>query len=214
VSGGWQARVAGRLSSVVRPLLGCSIEYKLAFGEEEVMVSETQQAILRTIDSVLRENPKSHFVVDEAIAQALGLELQHVRDHLDLMCEDDYITVVKTFGGWSAGLSARGRLILEDPAFLRSKPQDAVLHLVGGNINIGILNTGQIERVESISVSIETLSEVGQSEMAGALRDLAEAIAFSQELAEENRTELLEQLDYLSTQATLEPNKRTKGVRV
>jgi len=91
--------------------------------------NEIQQTILKTIEDTLREHPRSHYVADEAIAEALGLELQLVRDYLELMRQNDYLTVSKTFGGWSAGLTAKGRVTLEDPTFLQSKPQGTALHV-------------------------------------------------------------------------------------
>jgi uncharacterized protein with beta-barrel porin domain len=83
------------------------------------------------------------------------------------------------------------------------------------NINIsksviGMLNTGQIQGVRSISVNVSVLAQSGHKDMAEALKHLTEAVAENQEITDEQRTELLDQLDELSTQAAMPPDKRVK----
>jgi len=75
---------------------------------------------------------------------------------------------------------------------------------------IGILNTGDIEEVQSISVNVSTLVESGHSEIAKALKNLTEAVAAEQKISSEERAELLDQLEELSRQATLKPEERAK----
>jgi stage III sporulation protein SpoIIIAA len=83
------------------------------------------------------------------------------------------------------------------------------------NINIdrsviGMLNAGQIQDVQNISVNVTSLVESGNSGVAQALKNITEAVAASQEVNEEQRSEILDQLDELSSQAALPSDKRAK----
>lgn len=87
---------------------------------------------------------------------------------------------------------------------------------MGSNINIsdstiGILNTGEMEDIHSVSVNVSNLRESGHDEVAEALEQLTEAVAKSDEIAAETREAILEQLEELSRQAALEPEKRFKS---
>jgi len=75
---------------------------------------------------------------------------------------------------------------------------------------IGVLNTGEIEDVKSISASVTTLRASGNTGIAEALGHLTEAAAASQELSPEQRSDLLQQLDEMSRQATIHPEQRAK----
>ena len=76
---------------------------------------------------------------------------------------------------------------------------------------IGVLNTGEIKDVQSISVNVATLAESGHAEMAKALKELTEAVAASHDLSADDRAYVLENLEELSRQAALPPNERTKS---
>lgn len=76
--------------------------------------------------------------------------------------------------------------------------------------SVGILNTGEIENVKSILVNMSSLQDCGYSEVAAALKELTEAVAGCRELPSEKRAEVLDHLEELSRQATLEPEKRAK----
>ncbi|NBA94998.1 hypothetical protein [Pseudomonas sp. R5(2019)] len=76
---------------------------------------------------------------------------------------------------------------------------------------IGILNTGEIKQVERISVNISTLEKSGGSDAAEAIRHLTEAVTKSHELSERQQSELLDQLEEISRQATLAPDQRSSS---
>ncbi len=63
--------------------------------------------------------------------------------------------------------------------------------------------------MESISISISTLTETGHTDVAAALQAIAAAITESSELSTEHQNELLEQLDELSRQAVLSIEERS-----
>ena len=80
------------------------------------------------------------------------------------------------------------------------------------NSIIGILNTGEIEDIQSISLNISSLQKSGDDRIAEAIKSLAEAIIQSEELAEEERSMVLDLLEELSKQAVYEPSERSKSV--
>jgi hypothetical protein len=77
---------------------------------------------------------------------------------------------------------------------------------------IGVLNTGQIQGIQSIDVNISRLDQTNQTDTAEAFRALTEAIVSSREISAETRSELVEQLQALSDQALLPTDQRKTGV--
>jgi hypothetical protein len=78
------------------------------------------------------------------------------------------------------------------------------------NSTIGILNTGQIKNIESININIGKLNDAGSDEIANALRNLTAAVVESTELAGDDKSDALEQLESLSEQAILPASERNK----
>jgi len=76
--------------------------------------------------------------------------------------------------------------------------------------SIGVLNAGEVKDIESISVNVTALSSKGYSEVADALKALAESVTRSAEMSPRERTELLDNLEELSRQAALAEKKRAK----
>lgn len=74
------------------------------------------------------------------------------------------------------------------------------------DINIGILNTGEIEDIQSISVNIKS----GTHEVAEAIKQITEAVSKSPDLAGTTRSMVLEQLEELRKQALLPAENRSK----
>ena len=76
---------------------------------------------------------------------------------------------------------------------------------------VGVLNTGKMQ-AKSITTGISTLTDSNQYQIAEALKSLTEAVKASQDISSQQRTEILEQLEILSTQATLAPTERKAGL--
>jgi hypothetical protein len=76
---------------------------------------------------------------------------------------------------------------------------------------IGILNTDNIKQVDGILLNVSTLEKSGSSDIAKAIKHLTEAVANSSELSERQQVELLDQLEEISRQATLAPDKRSSS---
>lgn len=77
---------------------------------------------------------------------------------------------------------------------------------------VGMLNTGQIRDVERININLSALNETGETEVVVALKQLTEAVVGEKEISEEQRTELLDQLNELSNQAGMVPQARKVGI--
>jgi hypothetical protein len=82
--------------------------------------------------------------------------------------------------------------------------------IIISNSTIGLLNTGQIKNIESININIGKLSDFGAEEVAEALKKVTGAVAESVELADDVKSETLEQLESLSEQAILPESNRIK----
>ena len=78
------------------------------------------------------------------------------------------------------------------------------------NSQVGMLNTGEISHVKSISNSIGRLEERGQKNIAHAIGSLLEAVATSDEIDSEGKSVALDQLEELSRQAVLGQDERSK----
>ncbi|MBC6697374.1 hypothetical protein [Hymenobacter sp. BT190] len=78
------------------------------------------------------------------------------------------------------------------------------------NSQVGLLNTGDINHVKSISINVGRLQEQGQQQIAQTLNDILEAVAASDSLSHDEKNELLDQVEELSKQATLPTEQRAK----
>ena len=79
------------------------------------------------------------------------------------------------------------------------------------NSTVGLLNTGEMLG-ESITASISTLADSNQHQIAEAFKSLTETVKASQDISSQKQTEILEQLELLSAQATLAPPDRKAGL--
>jgi hypothetical protein len=79
--------------------------------------------------------------------------------------------------------------------------------------NVGVLNTGEIKEIRSVSLNVSALAQIEHTEMATALRQLVGAVSKSEELTKQQRSEILEQLEEIARQANTPPERRvTSGV--
>ncbi|MCA8833154.1 restriction endonuclease subunit S domain-containing protein [Hymenobacter pini] len=78
------------------------------------------------------------------------------------------------------------------------------------NSQVGLLNTGDISHVKSIAINVGRLQEQGQERIAQALNEILEAVATADSLNHDEKSELLDQVEELSKQATLHPEQRAK----
>jgi predicted nucleotide-binding protein len=92
----------GTISKEVRPKTG-------------MKPHEIQQSILQVI-AAIQQSP-NQFVDDTQIAERLGLDVGDVQMHLELMEEEGYVNLAKTFGGHGALVTSQGRIMLQDPAY-------------------------------------------------------------------------------------------------
>ena len=82
---------------------------------------------------------------------------------------------------------------------------DTTVHNINVGGNVGVLNTGNIQTVDT---AIGCLEDSGDGDTASALKALAEAVLANAELANEAKDELLELLSLVSLEATRPKQQR------
>jgi hypothetical protein len=105
-----------------------------------------------------------------------------------------------------------GRMPVPQIAFPTVKRDIILNNIKIDRSTIGVLNTGQMQNIEKIDVNISRLGQTQQTDTAEAFRALTEAIVSSGEISKEQRSELVEQLQELSSQSLLQPAQRKTGV--
>jgi len=74
---------------------------------------------------------------------------------------------------------------------------------------IGAINTGTIKNLD---VSISLLRGKGESELAESIKELIQAIIYSNEIQEDLKNEIAQQLEFLVAQVSADPSNRNIGV--
>jgi hypothetical protein len=102
--------------------------------------------------------------------------------------------------------------VAREEAVTKHSCQRAVpyVELTLNNSPVGILNTGEIEDVDSISVNVSTLVKSGHDDIALALSELTNAVTKNVDLSADERSYVLENLEELSRQAALPHYERAK----
>jgi len=77
------------------------------------------------------------------------------------------------------------------------------------NSIIGSINTGRVKQIE---VAMNHIRNLGNDQLAEALKELTERIIDSTELDIKTKNELIEQVSYISSQATLPKNQQLSGI--
>jgi len=96
-------------------------------------------------------------------------------------------------------------------------PQRKAIHIGGVNLNnikidnstIGVLNTGNIE---SVDVSVTSLQQNGNNQLANAIKEITNAVVASNELQAETKNQLIEMLSIISSEATAPAERQRKSV--
>lgn len=181
---------------------------------QEAKLSTEANMIRDQILRVLYENEQAGndpLLDSTIIAERLSLADKTIRFHLEVLRRDGYVSILGTFTDFSTRLTINGK-----QRVMEGYQHSPSVNVVGGtsvtfnNSPVGIVNTGHNASFDQISVNISQLTNEGQSEVAEALKHLTDFVAQNQEIASEQREELLDYLADLSEQATLEPEKRRK----
>ena len=90
-----------------------------------------------------------------------------------------------------------------------TREQTIVMHIT--HSTIGLLNTGSIEDVRSISVNVSNLAHNGHADVADALKIVTETVASNTEISEKDKEYILDQIEEVSRQATLPFGQRAKS---
>jgi hypothetical protein len=86
-----------------------------AYDWEHASQEEAERAVLQTIHNIEQQSP-STYVDDLQIAETLEMDLQDVRDYMDILEEEGLAKAANSHDGHSAILTARGRLRLRGTA--------------------------------------------------------------------------------------------------
>jgi hypothetical protein len=74
---------------------------------------------------------------------------------------------------------------------------------------VGAINTGEVAKID---VSITVLQQAGNKEVSEALKALTQAIIDASDMPEDSKSQTLDQVGYLSEQATAAAKDRKPGV--
>ena len=181
---------------------------------KEATVSADAEALRDQLLVILyahEETGDSYYLASTAIAERIGLPDKTVRHHLSVLHRDGYIDVSKTLTDYSAILNTNGRQrVIEGYRHTTSPNVAGGASIIFNDSTVGMVNTGQVKNVKAISINISQLTNDSQSEVAEALKRITDFVTQNQEMASDQREELLDLLTDLSEQATLEPEKRMK----
>lgn len=143
---------------------------------------EDQRKILQVIASFQELFP-NQFVADAQIAEKLGLDVQDIQMHLDLMEEEGTVKLAKTFDGYSALITSGGRVVLREPDYFQPELPTQVGGITGDTFNMSGNFQGAIINIKStltnVSQTIGELPYVEQSvkdEMQRLVEQLNEAL--------------------------------------
>jgi hypothetical protein len=78
-----------------------------------------------------------------------------------------------------------------------------------GRSTVGAINTGEVAKID---VSITVLQQAGNKEVSEALKALTQAIIDASDMPEDSKSQTLDQVGYLSEQATAAAKDRKPGV--
>lgn len=92
---------------------------------------------------------------------------------------------------------------------LNSHASKKVTNIRIENSQIGLLNTGTIEKTKKITANVNSLNKKGNKDIAKSLDELTSAVIKSSSLKEEIKHEIIEQLEEISKQANLKEDKRS-----
>ncbi|MGB0386113.1 MAG: hypothetical protein ACPGWR_15000 [Ardenticatenaceae bacterium] len=172
-------------------------------------LNQDQITLLQTIQDLAGDRDVA---TNYAISDKLGWELQLVNKHLSALKATGYLNINATAGGrllvW---LDGYGKMVLLNPNYWSKKPTPPEINFLG-TANIAMLNTGQVENIESINQNIGQLTESGNAEVAEAIKQMTEAVAKlnEEQLSSDDKEGILDTLEVLSTQASLAPQERFK----
>lgn len=101
--------------------------------------NQTQRHLHIVLDSIahLEGLHPGRYAEDKEIAKETGLEIQDVRDYIDILEDEAKVRTANSFDGYSAILTARGRLVLKDPQYILANRRAESGVNIFGNVDTG-----------------------------------------------------------------------------
>lgn len=116
---------------------------------------EVRRFILQTIQD--NQPSPGIGIQDSVLAEKTGLPVQDVRDHLELLEDEDKVNLVKTTGDYGAWLTARGRLDSKEPPSLLPAKKMAILSPEAiRQVVLEAINEGQGRNVQDSEIAETT----------------------------------------------------------
>jgi len=111
-------------------------------------LSQDQITLLQTIQNLADDGD---YTDNQAISEKLGWELQLVRRHLVALEAERYVNIIYYLSGdLNVRLEGRAQMVLLNPDYTRDKPTPSEINFLD-RVNIAMLNTSQVENIESIN---------------------------------------------------------------
>lgn len=130
--------------------------------------------------------------------QTMHNKLSWLASNLNLIEQDLYV-------GCSGLLPLKQMAIPQPP----SAPSYSFNEIKVSESNIGVINTGTLFNLDT---SIQVMQNRGDKELANAVRELTQAVLDSNELNDKLKEEIVEQLEFLVTEALASKDKQRKGL--
>lgn len=130
--------------------------------------------------------------------QAMHNKLSWLASNLNLIEQDLYV-------GYGGLLPLKQMVIPQPPG----APNYSFNQIKVSESNIGVINTGTLFNLDT---SIQVMHNRGDKELANAVRELTQAVLDNNELNDELKEEVVEQLEFLVTEALASKDKQRKGL--
>lgn len=147
--------------------------------------SQTQQNLYKVLDAIARLSTSnaSRYIEDKEIAQELSLDIQDIRDYLDILGDEGKVKTANTFDGHAALLSAKGRIALKDPEYrptnIDSDKISAEIGELGSSVIVGKDITQHVNNyISSSALDREPLSDEEKELLIAASKNEGQIILF------------------------------------
>jgi len=139
------------------------------------------------------------------VAQANFMEQQAMHNKLSWLASNLNLIEQDLYLGCGGLLPLKQMTIPQPP----SAPSYSFNQIKVSESNVGVINTGTLFNLDT---SIQVMQNRGDKELANAVRELTQAVLDNNELNDKLKEEIVEQLEFLVTEALASKDKRRKGL--
>jgi hypothetical protein len=139
------------------------------------------------------------------VAQADFMEQQILHNRLSWNASQLNLVEQELYAGTGGLLPLKQMMIPRPP----SAPRYSSQQIKVSESNIGVINTGTLLNLEA---GIEVIQNLGDKDLANAVKELTQAVLDSNDINDQLKTEIAEQLEFLVTEALASKDKKRKGL--